>query len=43
MNASQRRSIANIAAQIESLRSLIENIVDDENDKYDSLPESFRW
>jgi hypothetical protein len=42
MNKTQRKVLAGIVTQLEDLRSLVESIKSDEEEKYDAMPESFQ-
>lgn len=42
MNKQRRKEIEEITAQMQDLRDRLEAVMDEEQDSYDNLPESFR-
>ena len=42
MNATQRKELANLAAQIDTIKEQLESIRDAEQEKYDNMPEGLQ-
>lgn len=42
MNKQRRKEIEEITAQMQDLRERLESVMDEEQDSYDNLPESFQ-